>query len=161
MRSILLVGDGFRPHVGIDAVRLDRIARIDRRTLGRHICGESELAALSAAASGDTDAGLRRTAATWAVKEAAVKARGGRTDDFSWPAIRVMHEHRPAGRLTRLVDAAMGDLAGDRPSGYCSYQWRGSDAGPGGVAAWTAADDLVLAIAIDIPAAAAGEYEGG
>jgi phosphopantetheinyl transferase (holo-ACP synthase) len=148
MRSIL-VDPSLRPHVGIDAVRLDRIARIDRRTLTRHICGESESAALTAAAAGDADAGLRRTAATWAVKEAAVKAGGGRTDDFSWPAIRVTHERRPTSRFIQLVDAAIEDLAGDRPSGYCRYQWRDFDTDPGGVAAWGTVGEFVVAIAIE------------
>ncbi|HEX6470703.1 MAG TPA: 4'-phosphopantetheinyl transferase superfamily protein [Streptosporangiaceae bacterium] len=158
MRSALLSAGPPYPRVGVDIVDLGRIARARRNGLDQHICSvpeRAELAAYDDSGRGGESRGeagsLRRLAATWAVKEAAIKAAGGRPENFSWTAIRVFHASRAAGHLARLAGAALHEAVGTPPDGRCHYLWPGSPAGPYGAAAWCAPDDLLMAITIAAP----------
>jgi phosphopantetheinyl transferase (holo-ACP synthase) len=145
------VSDGRWPHVGVDVVSLDRIGRAGERAVLRLICGADELAA---AGAGGTVSGLHRAAATWAVKEAAIKAAGGRPAGFLWTSIHVTHDSAGAGPLAAFLGGAIRDITGSSSSGWCRYAWQLPVPDARGVAAWCAADGAVWAIAIDAPAEA-------
>ena len=106
-----------RPHVGVDVVSIDRIAR-----------------------AGD--------AVTWAVREAAVKAAGGRPPGFEWASIQDSHDHRGTGELAAFLGAALGEGTGVPAAGWCGYEWRLPLPAAGGTAAWCADDNAIWAIAI-------------
>lgn len=144
----LAAGAGPRPRLGIDVVSLDRIARAGAPAVRQFCCGPAERAELDRRAGRDGDGGLGRTVATWAVKEAAIKAAGGRPAGFDWTLIHVSHDGA-ADRLHALLGAALRGCTGSRPRGWCRYEW--DLAGPcrGGAAAWCVADGAVWAIAIE------------
>jgi phosphopantetheinyl transferase (holo-ACP synthase) len=158
MRSALLSSGPPYPRVGVDIVDLGRIARARRDGLDQHLCGAPERAELAACdddgrgeGSRGEEGALRRLAATWAVKEAAIKAAGGRPENFSWSAIRVFHTNRAAGHLARLAGAALDEVVGTPPDGRCHYLWPGAPAGPYGAGAWCVSDDLLMAITLAAP----------
>jgi hypothetical protein len=143
-----------RPRVGIDVVSLDRIRRAGEPEVRRLVCDEPERAALDQLGGRP---GLQVTAATWAVKEAAVKAAGGRPAGFRWPSVRVEHYPAGGGQLAGFLGGAILDVTGDRPCGWCRYQWRLPVPEAAGTAVWGMADGAVWVIAL---AAGAGVCAG-
>jgi phosphopantetheinyl transferase (holo-ACP synthase) len=144
----LAAGAGPCPRLGVDVVSLDRIARAGAPDVRQFCCGPAERAELDRRAGRDGDGGLGLTAATWAVKEAAIKAAGGRPAGFDWASIQVRHDGA-AGRLHALLGAALRGCTGSLPRGWCSYAWGPARPGGRGAAAWCVADGAVWALAIE------------
>ncbi len=139
------------PQVGVDVVSLDRIDRAGELAVRRFTCGEQELAALDSLAYRGPDDSLRMTAATWAVKESAIKAAGGRPDGFSWTSIYVAHDRGSIGQLATFLGDAIRDITGSSACHWCRYEWRLPAPGAHGMAAWCTADSAVWAIAVQAP----------
>lgn len=158
-----------RPAVGVDVVRVERFARAVSHGLLARVCAPPELQHLHAGrwpvlpgCSGPEPA--LAAAATWAVKEAAIKIVGGRPPGFDWRSVRVRHHEVPAAleepwqrMLQELLTASLEDGLAARPAGICTYHWTRPRAFPGGIAAWTWRDGLVSAVAISTPAGTAAE----
>ncbi|HUC27621.1 MAG TPA: 4'-phosphopantetheinyl transferase superfamily protein [Streptosporangiaceae bacterium] len=136
------------PHIGVDVVSLSRIAKAGDREVRRFACGPSDLAAIDTAAS-HPDEILPLTAATWAVKEAAIKAAGGRPDGFAWSSIRVGHCGPSPTCVARLAGRALRNCTGSAISYGCHYEWSLAVPAPRGVAAWCVADGAVWAVAVE------------
>lgn len=143
------------PHVGVDVVSVARIDKAGEAAVRRLVCGGRELAALEVylrrRPAGNS---LLLTAATWAVKEAAVKAAGGRPPGFGWPMVSVEHYGSAPGRLGAFLGEAVRQATGrqatgSRAGGWCRYQWRQSVPTASGLGAWAAADGSVWAIVLE------------
>lgn len=129
------------PRIGVDVVPVDRIERAGESDVRRFACGPRDFAVGT----------LHQTAATWAVKEAAIKVMGGRPPGFSWPAIAVSHHRESTGRLGRLLGDALMDGVHGSGCRWCEYEWLLPSQTARGLAAWCVANNAVWALAIEIP----------
>jgi phosphopantetheinyl transferase (holo-ACP synthase) len=145
------VRGGSWPHVGVDVVSIARIEKAGDLAVRRLVCGARELAAL--------DRHLRHrsapdrllvTAATWALKEAAVKAAGGRPAAFRWPMISVAHGCQEPGELTAFLGDAVCQVTGDKARGWCRFEWQASGPSAHGVGTWGTADGAVWAVVLEM-----------
>lgn len=85
---------------------------------------------------------------TWAVREAAVKAAGGRPAGFEWASILVSHDRRGHSDLGTFLGTALLEGTGSPAAGWCGYQWSPPLPAAHGEAAWCADDGAIWAIAI-------------
>jgi hypothetical protein len=97
-------------------------------------------------------------AVTWAVREAAVKAAGGRPAGFEWASIRVSHDGRSTGELATLLGAALLEGTGRPAAGWCGYEWSPPLPGAHGTAAWCADDNAIWTIAVSGTGAGSCDY---
>ena len=105
--------------VGVDIVAIDRVTDAAKRSSGRlltRLCNAAEQAWV---AEGDSDA---RLAATFAMKEAWIKANGARPPGFSWSACAL--DFGPAAVPAWLASAA--DVVPQRVGGLAGG-WRTRD----------------------------------
>jgi phosphopantetheinyl transferase (holo-ACP synthase) len=139
--------------VGVDVVSVARIEKAGDLAVRRLVCGAGELAALDQVlrhrAARDR---LLLTAATWALKEAAVKAAGGRPAAFRWPMISVAHGEPEPGEFAAFLGDAVRQVTGDRARGWCRFEWLEPEPRANGVGTWGTADGAVWAIVLEAPA---------
>jgi phosphopantetheinyl transferase (holo-ACP synthase) len=133
---------GVSDRFGIDVLE---VTRLHRATSSRRVLApaERELA---------EDAGAP-VAVVWCLKEAAVKANGGRTspwalDDFTVTDLTA--GVRAAQDPLHLLDRALVELVESRLSGTARVTGPG-DPGPSFTATWAASDDTVAAVAVATP----------
>ncbi|SHN27609.1 4'-phosphopantetheinyl transferase superfamily protein [Cryptosporangium aurantiacum] len=120
--------------VGIDVVEVDRVARLVARYGGRLRRTIGSPAEASWAAS------TVRVAALFAVKEATVKAVGGRPPGFRWSGVSVT----PSDAVSPVLDALVDGVGLTSFSGV-RVDWPGAFSGVG---RWGAADGHVYAAVV-------------
>jgi phosphopantetheine--protein transferase-like protein len=130
--------------LGVDVVSLERMAKLLEHGLLDRLCAAGERAHLDDAVAADPGVGLDVVAATWAIKEAAVKVAGGRPPQFGWHDIEVRHASSddPAPPLL----AAALPSAGSNCPRRATFRWL-TGACASGTAAWRTADGRVFAVA--------------